>query len=317
MSAIRGAHGVLVVGLGLRGGQWAQALARARGLELLGAVDPAEGAAGRAEAAGTRLWPDLDAALAEAQPAAAIVASPAQLHAEHAVACLEAGCAVLVEKPLAPSRAEAAQIAATAGRTGRPALVGQNFRFRSVELTVRRALEQGSIGAPRSATIVSSRADAPAPGGAVEHWPLWEFCVHHVDIWRARLGRDAEDVDAAVAPDGAYILRVRFPGPVDVLYRHREGAPCFHWYEWVEGEAGALAVELERVRLHSTHHRPKRVRRVRAPAPERALLARLAAALETGDTGGLGAGENLGTVAALEAATASLRSGRPERAAPA
>jgi predicted dehydrogenase len=310
--------GVLVVGFGLRGGEWARAALRGRraGLELAGVVDPAAAAAERAEARGVRLWPDLGAALAEARPEAAIVASPAPLHADHALACLEAGCAVLVEKPLAASLADATRIAEAARRAGLPALVAQNFRFRRVELTLRRALASGAIGSTRAACIVSARAPSAPPAGARRDWPLWEFCVHHVDLWRSRLGLDPERVEAEAGGDGGYLLRLRFPGPVDVLYRHREQAPCFHWYEWVEGETGALAVELERVRLHSSRHRPRRLRRRRAPAPELALLDTLAAALagegHDGPAGDLAAEANLGTIATLQAAADSLHSGRPE-----
>ena len=306
-----GGRGVLLVGLGVRGRQWAEAVGAMSGFELLGAADPGADAAAHAQGAGIRHWPGLDAALAETRPDLAIVATPAELHADHAVACLDAGSAVLVEKPLAPSLADAVRIADAARRSSTPALVAQNFRFRSVELTIRRALERGLVGSPRSASMVSARAPAPQPD-TLAHRPLWEFCVHHVDLWRSRLGRDPHEVEAEMAPDGAYLIRLRIPGPVDVVYRHREDAPCFHWYEWLEGESGALAIELERVRLHSSRHRPKRVRRVKAPAPERALLERAAGALASGETAGLGVGENLGTIATLEATIRSLSSGRAE-----
>ena len=303
---------VLVLGLGLRGEQWARALRRARAFELVGVADPEAGAPERAARIGTPHWPDPQAALAEAKPAAALVATPAVLHAAHALACVEQGCAVLVEKPLATSLADARRVSEAAANTGTPVLVAQNFRFRAVELTLRRALDGGAIGSPRSACIVSARTESPPPAAAPDHWPLWEFCVHHVDLWRARLGRDPEQVEADLTADGAYTLRLRFRGDVEVLYRHRDDAPCFHWYEWVEGEHGALAVELERVRLHSSRHRPRRLRRRRAQTPESVLLAHLAEARGGRGDGGLGAVQNLGTIAALEAAVASIRSGQAE-----
>lgn len=73
---------------------------------------------------GARAGTDVDALLAD--PAVEVVAinSPSDLHADHAIAALEAGKAVLVEKPLATSADDAQRILDCARRTGGHVQVG-------------------------------------------------------------------------------------------------------------------------------------------------------------------------------------------------
>lgn len=72
---------------------------------------------------------------------AVIVCLPNYLHAPVAVAALEAGKHVLVEKPLATSAAEAAQVVAAQQATGRTLMVGLNNRFRPEVLLARQYAE--------------------------------------------------------------------------------------------------------------------------------------------------------------------------------
>lgn len=58
-----------------------------------------------------------------------VVASPPKLHASQAIFALERGCAVLCEKPMAASLADARAMEETAARTGRPLAIGLYRRF--------------------------------------------------------------------------------------------------------------------------------------------------------------------------------------------
>ena len=86
----------------------------------------------------------LQDALAGAE--AAIVASPTAAHAEHALTALEAGVAVLVEKPLAQTSAEAQAICETARARGLICGVAMNLRFHPAILELRRLLAEGALG---------------------------------------------------------------------------------------------------------------------------------------------------------------------------
>ncbi|MFQ3595506.1 MAG: Gfo/Idh/MocA family oxidoreductase [Sphingomonadaceae bacterium] len=70
-----------------------------------------------------------DASAIAAAADIAYIATPTGLHAAHAIACLEAGCHVLVEKPLAATHAEAVGIAETARARGLFAMEGLWTRF--------------------------------------------------------------------------------------------------------------------------------------------------------------------------------------------
>lgn len=75
-----------------------------------------------------------------------VVASPNDSHARWAIAAMEAGKHVVVEKPFALSLNEARGVAAVAERTGRLLSVFQNRRWDSDFLTVRTAIDDGLIG---------------------------------------------------------------------------------------------------------------------------------------------------------------------------
>ena len=71
-----------------------------------------------------------------------VVATPNDTHAPLARQALEGGAAVVVDKPLAPSAGEAREIVALGGRL----TVFQNRRWDSDQLTLRRLVDEGTIG---------------------------------------------------------------------------------------------------------------------------------------------------------------------------
>ncbi len=75
-----------------------------------------------------------------------VLASPAHVHLEQGIAALEAGAAVVVDKPFAASVAEATLLTETAERLGRPLFVFQNRRWDGDFLTVRKLVASGVLG---------------------------------------------------------------------------------------------------------------------------------------------------------------------------
>lgn len=75
-----------------------------------------------------------------------VVAAPNRAHAPLALAALDAGCAVVVDKPLAVTAAEAGRLVARAAETGRLLTVFHNRRFDGDFRTVRRLLATGELG---------------------------------------------------------------------------------------------------------------------------------------------------------------------------
>jgi predicted dehydrogenase len=67
-------------------------------------------------------------------------------HAEIAVACMESGRDILVEKPLARTFKEAKYIADSAEKNGTKLMVGMNHRFRPDNMMLKSAVENGELG---------------------------------------------------------------------------------------------------------------------------------------------------------------------------
>lgn len=94
------------------------------------------------------------------------ICTPGHLHAEMAIAALEAGKHVLVEKPLALDAAEAERMVAVAERSPGVAMLGHNYRRVPALALARQLIAEGAIGAVRSiraAYLQDWLADPAAP----------------------------------------------------------------------------------------------------------------------------------------------------------
>lgn len=142
---------------------------------------------------------------------AVVVAVPNALHAEVAIAALEAGKHVLLEKPMALSIAECDQLIAAARRSGRVLTVGHELRVSEQWGAVRRLLQEEAIGPLRHASFALFRF--PYRGGtdgwryrrdSVGSWIL-EEPVHFFDLllWYGREWGEPVSVRALADGDPA------------------------------------------------------------------------------------------------------------------
>lgn len=98
------------------------------------------------------------------------IASPPFLHAEMALAAIDAGKPFLVEKPLANSLAQAKKICARAAEARVPGVVDFELRYVPAWMLMKRSVNMGFIGKPRfiAATwLLDTRAD---PDGRRFDW---------------------------------------------------------------------------------------------------------------------------------------------------
>jgi len=104
---------------------------------------------------------DFAAMLDEAPMDALVVASPHNLHGAHAIAALERGLHVLIEKPMTVSAAEARAIAALARAKHRHVLVPYGWNFKPYFAKARELVSGGRIGRIRhvSAQMASPVGD--------------------------------------------------------------------------------------------------------------------------------------------------------------
>ncbi|WP_433608007.1 Gfo/Idh/MocA family protein [Dactylosporangium sp. CA-139114] len=135
-------------GLGSIGRQHLAAFAQLPGVRLV-AFDPDPGRRAAAEA-----HPAVERAVAgyadllDAGPAAVVIAGPDHVHVPQLRAAADAGAALLVEKPVAATLAEARDAAEHVGRAGTAALVGYVLRHRLVVQRTRELLAAGEVGEP-------------------------------------------------------------------------------------------------------------------------------------------------------------------------
>ena len=116
----------LVVGLGQMGLSHALAYHRNPGFAIVGLVNRSPVAL-PGELQAYPVFPDFDAGLA-LKPDLVSVNTYTDSHAAYAIAAMEAGAHVFVEKPLAPTVAEAERMVAAARQTGRKLVVGYILR---------------------------------------------------------------------------------------------------------------------------------------------------------------------------------------------
>lgn len=96
---------------------------------------------------GVRCHATLAALQDDARPDVLVIASPNNLHAEHAMTSLRAGVPVVVDKPMALDAHEALAMVECASTTGTGLTVFQNRRWDPEQLTLKELLAGGELGA--------------------------------------------------------------------------------------------------------------------------------------------------------------------------
>ena len=99
-----------------------------------------------ARSCGTRWFPDLGALLQADRPDGVIVATPNQLHVANALACVEAGIPMLMEKPVSDDVASGWDLVAATEQAGVPMLVGHHRRHSPLIQQAKEIVASGSIG---------------------------------------------------------------------------------------------------------------------------------------------------------------------------
>ena len=177
------------VGFGAWGKFHARAWRKVAGAELAGIA--AHGDSSAAEAAAE--FPDVPihrtlAALLEAGVEVVDIVAPNHLHAAMVLAALEAGCHVVVEKPLATSTADLDRIVAAERASGKRVSVVHELRVSEQWGLIRQEIAAGAIGTPMAG--VYSLFRRPFRGGSagwrhdparVGSWIL-EEPVHFLDL---------------------------------------------------------------------------------------------------------------------------------------
>ena len=122
MSRVR----IAVAGAGLIGLRHAEEIGKSQGSVLSAIVDLSPKAAGTAKQFGVPLYDSLAAMFAKDKPDGVVLATPNQLHVEQGLQCIDAGVAVLIEKPIAHTLAEGIRLCEAAERAKAKVLIGHH-----------------------------------------------------------------------------------------------------------------------------------------------------------------------------------------------
>ena len=145
-------------------------------------------------------YPDVRTLLNDATVDVIAVCVPVQFHATVALAALDAGKHVFIEKPLTVTMEEADQVDDLAKQVNRKVLMGFNFRWHRLIRQARELLGRGVVGQVETIrSVFASAHEAPsgwqmhrASGGGA----LFDQAIHVFDLWRFLLGSEVEEVFA-------------------------------------------------------------------------------------------------------------------------
>ncbi len=169
-----------LAGLGSMGRNHLRVISSRPNVRLAAVADPdaaaLDAAAGQS---GASSFSEPLAMIAEAELDAVVIAAPTTMHLPLALAAIERGVAVLVEKPLAPTVDEALQITAASRATGVPVQVGHVERFNPAVRELGRLLGEGWLS---TVYAISSRRAGPFPARIRDVGVTIDLATHDVDI---------------------------------------------------------------------------------------------------------------------------------------
>ena len=210
---------------------------------------------------------ELQEALQKHKPDAVIVANPTSMHLDVAIPAAEAGCAILLEKPISQSMERIDILQQLAGKSGSKVLVAFQFRFHPGLMRAKQLISAGEIGRIISAHVhfgeylpawhpwedyrKSYAARADMGGGVVltqcHSLDYLPWLVGKVDsVW----GLTAKLSDLEVSVEDTAEIGLRFKdGAIGSIHLDFNQQPPMHQFQIV-GTKGSLKWELSEGAVH-------------------------------------------------------------------
>lgn len=182
-----------IIGLGTIGKTHWKVIRESPQTTLVAVADPTPSALDFARAEGIPAYTDYRDMLEKEALDGVIVAVPNAQHVPVSLACIERGIAVLVEKPVADVVEDALAMCEAAEARGVPVLVGHHRRHNTAIQRVHRAIHEGLIGRPVTATVMYNQLKSASyfdldwrrqPGGG----PILINLIHEIDLIRFLFG---------------------------------------------------------------------------------------------------------------------------------
>ncbi len=176
-----------VIGVGHLGQHHARLLSDMNGVDLVGIVDIDRPRAEHIAAQyGTRVWDTPGEMMAHID--AAVIASPTVTHVSLALPCVEAGIAVLVEKPIAESLEAADRLVSAAAARGVVVACGHTERFNPAVDAAAAFISQ-----PR---FVEIHRLGTFPERSLDIDVIFDLMIHDLDLLLTLVGTDVASIEA-------------------------------------------------------------------------------------------------------------------------
>ena len=182
---------------------------------------------------------------------AVVLASPPQFHAQQVIAALQAGKAVLAEKPLCLNTGELAAIEQTL--PGQPLLmVAENYYYKPSLALLKELLAAGAIGKVQS-LVVQKRFTQDTEGWKRQYGALLEGGIHFVALIGDLLAAAPQQVEAqfpgleAGKPERHSLTRITYPEGILATLHYAWDVPSLtkgtFQHSQIRGEKGRIIFE--------------------------------------------------------------------------
>lgn len=182
------------------------AAAKANGLEFVGICDinkeMLKDKVSKFELEGVPQYLDYHEMLEKERPELVAIATESGKHAAIALDCIEAGCNLIIEKPIALSLTDADEVIRAAKEKGVKVCANHQNRFNKSVQKIREAVEKGNFGRMFYGTAhirwcrdekyyeqAKWRGTWEQDGGA-----LMNQCIHNIDLLRWMMGDEVDEV---------------------------------------------------------------------------------------------------------------------------
>ena len=236
----------VVIGLGRMGQNHLRVLSDLPSVTVVGGADHDPQNGKHAHRAGSSFFADHRRMLDELKPDVAVVCVPSDFHAAVSIDALQAGCHVLVEKPIAPTIPEAERMIACAEACDRILMVGHVERFNPVVTEIARRLHSGELG---RVFKMHARRLSPFPTRIQDVGVTLDLATHDIDAMHLLVGETptrafAETSQRVHSTREDMISGVlRFPGGAIGVLDVSWMSPKKVRQLWVSGEGGTYIAD--------------------------------------------------------------------------
>jgi UDP-N-acetylglucosamine 3-dehydrogenase len=202
-----------VIGAGSMGRHHVRVYSELPECQLIGLADPDAGKAELAQQYGAQFFADYRGLLEQGLDLVSI-AAPTSLHYELASEAIDAGCHLLIEKPVTDNVDSANELLAKAQAAGRMVAVGHIERFNPAVMELKGIIDSGELG--ELLTINNLRV-GPYHGRILDTGIVLDLGTHDVDLISYLFGQRADSVFATAQQrkhnhEDHAVLQLAFPG---------------------------------------------------------------------------------------------------------